>query len=314
MRRSILDYFIITLKGLAMGAADVVPGVSGGTIAFISGIYEELVSSISKINLVAFKLLFSKGVLAFWKHINGNFFVALLMGVGISIITLAKGVKWLLEHYPLLVWAFFFGLMIASVFSLIKEVKQWRLSVIIIMILSGIGAYIITVIPPLVNGGNENLIFIFLCGALAICAMILPGISGAFILVLLGAYHTVLDALSSWNLRVIGVFALGAITGILSFSHALKWLFAKYRNLTFAGLTGFIIGSLNKVWPWKETLAVDPENGSVIWERSVLPYTYEEVSGNDAQILMVIGLAIIGFAVIYSIEFWAKLKGSNSDN
>ena len=199
MKKSFLDYTIISLKGIAMGAADVVPGVSGGTIAFISGIYEELVDSISRINLKAFKMLFSEGIVAFWRHINGNFFVSLLLGIGISILSLAKLIKWLLEQYPIMVWAFFFGLMIASVFFLVKEIKRWNLAAILTMLLSGVAAYIITVIPPLVSSSDQSLLFLFLCGAIAICAMILPGISGAFILVLLGAYHTILDALSSWK-------------------------------------------------------------------------------------------------------------------
>ena len=197
MKRNFLDYLFVTLRGIAMGAADVVPGVSGGTIAFISGIYEELVNSISKVNLQAFKLLFNKGIAAFWKHINGNFFIALLAGIGISIISLAKVMKWLLENEPIMVWSFFFGLMIASVLFLMKEIKRWNLATILVLFIAGAIAYFITVIPPLVSGSNQELIFIFFCGALAICAMILPGISGAFILVLLGAYHTVLVALSS---------------------------------------------------------------------------------------------------------------------
>ena len=176
MKKSFLDYTIISLKGIAMGTADVVPGVSGGTIAFISGIYEELVDSISRINLKAFKMLFSEGIVAFWRHINGNFFVSLLLGIGISILSLAKLIKWLLEQYPIMVWAFFFGLMIASVFFLVKEIKRWNLAAILTMLLSGVAAYIITVIPPLVSSGDQSLIFLFLCGALAICAMILPGI------------------------------------------------------------------------------------------------------------------------------------------
>ena len=191
MKKSFLDYTIISLKGIAMGAADVVPGVSGGTIAFISGIYEELVDSISRINLKAFKILFSEGIGTFWRYINGNFFVVLLLGVGISILSLAKLIKWQLEHYPIMVWSFFFGLMIASVFFLIKEIQRWNLAAIITMLIAGAVAYTITVIPPLVSSVDQSLIFLFLCGALAICAMILPGISGAFILVLLGAYHTI---------------------------------------------------------------------------------------------------------------------------
>ncbi|WP_454986653.1 DUF368 domain-containing protein [Capnocytophaga bilenii] len=310
MRRTFIDYILISLKGIAMGAADVVPGVSGGTIAFISGIYEELISSISKINLQALKVLTQEGIVAFWKYINGSFFLALLMGIGISIISLAKVMKFLLENHPIMVWSFFFGLMVASVLFLMKEIERWNFGSIMVMLLAGAIAYIITVIPPLVNGSNENVFFIFLCGALAICAMILPGISGAFILVLLGAYHTVLDALSSWNFKIILIFGIGALTGILSFSKALKWLFAKYRNLTFAGLTGFIIGSLNKVWPWKETLQTDPLNGSVIHEKSVLPSTFEMITHNDAQVVTALLLAIVGFFVIYGIEKWSNLQKS----
>ncbi|MBO1884385.1 DUF368 domain-containing protein [Capnocytophaga sp. Marseille-Q4570] len=310
MRRTFIDYILISLKGIAMGAADVVPGVSGGTIAFISGIYEELISSISKINLQALKVLTQEGIVAFWKYINGSFFVALLSGIGISILSLAKIMKFLLENHPIMVWSFFFGLMVASVLFLMKEIERWNFGSIMVMLLAGAIAYIITVIPPLVNGSNENVFFIFLCGALAICAMILPGISGAFILVLLGAYHTVLDALSSWNFKIILIFGMGALTGILSFSKALKWLFAKYRNLTFAGLTGFIIGSLNKVWPWKETLQTDPLNGSVIHEKSVLPSTFEMITHNDAQVVTALLLAIVGFFVIYGIEKWSNLQKS----
>ena len=309
MKRNFLDYLFVTLRGIAMGAADVVPGVSGGTIAFISGIYEELVNSISKVNLQAFKLLFNKGIAAFWKHINGNFFIALLAGIGISIISLAKVMKWLLENEPIMVWSFFFGLMIASVLFLMKEIKRWNLATILVLFIAGAMAYFITVIPPLVSGSNQELIFIFFCGALAICAMILPGISGAFILVLLGAYHTVLDALSSWNIKLIGIFGIGAITGILSFSKALKWLFAKYRNLTFAGLTGFIIGSLNKVWPWKEVLKWDTDakgNAVAVWEKSVSPCTFKEVTHTEPQILIAVLLAIAGFLVIYLLEKWSS--------
>jgi len=297
-----------------MGAADVVPGVSGGTIAFISGIYEELVDSISKINLEAFRLLFKKGVPAFWKHINGSFFFALLLGIGISILSLAKGMKWLLDNQPIMVWSFFFGLMVASVFFLIKEIEHWRIATVLAMVLSGVVAYVITILPPL--AGNHGLIFIFFSGALAICAMILPGISGAFILVLLGAYHTVLDALSNWNFTVIGAFAVGAIIGILSFSRTLKWLFAKYRNLTFAGLTGFIIGSLNKVWPWKEVLKWDTDsqgNQIAVFERSISPCDYKEIVGSNPQLLLAFVLAVVGFFVIYAIEKLA-MRSANAAN
>lgn len=307
MRRTLLDYIIISVKGVAMGAADVVPGVSGGTIAFISGIYEELVDSISRINFKSLQILKNEGLVSFWKYINGNFFLALLLGVGISILSLAKGVKWLLENEPIAVWSFFFGLMIASVWFLAKDIQRWNLATVFVLFLSGILAYIITIVPPLAS--NNGLIFIFLSGALAICAMILPGISGAFILVLLGAYHTVLGALDSWNFKIIGTFALGAVIGILSFSKALKWLFANCRNLTMAGLTGFIIGSLNKVWPWKEVLkwGEDSHGNMVsIWEKSVFPSTFETVTGNEPQVFVAVLLAFLGFFTLYGIEKWAS--------
>ncbi|GIZ15382.1 DUF368 domain-containing protein [Capnocytophaga catalasegens] len=308
MKRKKIDYFFITLKGIAMGAADVVPGVSGGTIAFIAGIYEELISSINNINLKAFKILKNDGFNTFWKHINGNFFLALLSGIFISILSLAKGVKWLLENEPIGVWSFFFGLMIASIFFLAKDIQKWGFVTILAMLFSGIIAYIITIIPPLAS--HSGLVYIFFSGALAICAMILPGISGAFILVLLGAYHTILVALDNWNLSIIGVFALGAIFGILSFSKALKWLFTHYRNTTIAGLTGFIIGSLNKVWPWKEVLRYGTDshgNQVAIWEKSILPTTYD---GNP-QIIMAISLAFVGFSLLYGLEKWASSLKKN---
>lgn len=310
MKRTFFDYLLISIKGVAMGAADVVPGVSGGTIAFISGIYEELIDSISRINLGALKILRTEGIASFWRHVNGNFFLALLSGVGISILSLAKGVQWLLQNEPIGVWSFFFGLMIASVFFLAKDIQKWDLGTVLAMLLSGVVAYVITVVPPL--GAHNGLVYIFFSGAIAICAMILPGISGAFILVLLGSYHTVIGALNNWDLEIIIVFAIGAIVGILSFSKTLKWLFNHYRNTTIAGLTGFIVGSLNKVWPWKEVLryGVDSHGEKVpVWEKSVLPSVYENITGNAPQILTAVVLAVVGFLLLYGLEKWAtKLK------
>ncbi len=299
MERSIKDYLLITLRGVAMGAADVVPGVSGGTIAFISGIYQELIDSINKINFTAVKVLKEEGVKSAWKYVNGNFFVALLAGVGISILSLAKGIKYLLETQPIGVWSFFFGLMVASVLFLWKDIKKWDVPAVVAIVVSAFVAYYITIIPPLAS--NNGLIFLFFAGALAICAMILPGISGAFILVLLGAYHTVLNAIDTFDLKILFIVGIGAVVGILSFSKALKWLFEHKRNTTMAGLTGFIIGSLNKVWPWKEVLdkEIDAHGKEIILlEKSVLP---NEFNG-EPQVLLALGLAIAGFVLIYSIE------------
>ncbi|GIJ96381.1 DUF368 domain-containing protein [Capnocytophaga stomatis] len=306
MRRNFFDYILISLKGMAMGAADVVPGVSGGTIAFISGIYEELIDSISKINLGAFKILRKEGFASFWKHINGSFFIALFLGIGISVFSLAKGIKWLLANEPISVWSFFFGLMVACILFLAKSVEKWSLATILVMIVSFLAAYGITTLPPL--GSHDGLIFLFFAGALAICAMILPGISGAFILVLLGAYDTVLTAVDEKNIKVLAVVAAGAVFGILSFSKILKWLFEYHRNLTIASLTAFIVGSLNKVWPWKEVISTKVDaHGKVIplLEKSVLPGSYD---GNP-QVILAIVMALAGFFLLYGIEKWAgKLK------
>ncbi|MFK8302781.1 DUF368 domain-containing protein [Capnocytophaga stomatis] len=306
MQRNFFDYILISLKGMAMGAADVVPGVSGGTIAFISGIYEELIDSISKINLEALKILRKEGFASFWKHINGSFFIALFLGIGISVFSLAKGIKWLLANEPISVWSFFFGLMVACILFLAKSVEKWSLATILVMIVSFLAAYGITTLPPL--GSHDGLIFLFFAGALAICAMILPGISGAFILVLLGAYDTVLTAVDEKNIKVLAVVAAGAVFGILSFSKILKWLFEYHRNLTIASLTAFIVGSLNKVWPWKEVISTKVDaHGKVIplLEKSVLPGSYD---GNP-QVILAIVMALAGFFLLYGIEKWAgKLK------
>lgn len=305
MQRSLSDYIIITLKGIAMGAADVVPGVSGGTIAFISGIYEELITTINAINFSALKLLKKNGFSAFWKHINGNFLIALVFGIFLSIIFLAKSVKWLLENEPIPLWSFFFGLILCSVLFVAKAIATWNLTTVLALLLSVGVAYYITTLPPLQH--TENFIFLFFSGALAICAMILPGISGAFILVLLGAYQTLLSAVDESNFKIIGIAALGAIFGLLSFSKLLKWLFVTYRNLTLAALTGFIIGSLNKIWPWKKTITwyvnTDGEHVPLL-QKSIAPFQYT----GDHQLLWAIVFAVVGFLTIYFLEKLAVKK------
>lgn len=303
MERNIKDYLLITLRGIAMGAADVVPGVSGGTIAFISGIYQELIDSISKVNLGALKILKEEGIKSAWQYVNGNFFLALFTGIGISILSLSKGIKYLLENQPIGVWSFFFGLMVASILFLWKDIKQWNFATISALISSIFVAYYITIIPPL--AGNDSLFSLFLAGALAICAMILPGVSGAFILVLLGAYHTILGAIDSFDIKIISVVGLGAVAGILSFSKILKYLFEHYKNITMAGLTGFVIGSLNKVWPWKEVLEseIDAHGKKIILlEKSILPNNFH----GEPQVALAIFLALAGFFLIYGMEKWAS--------
>jgi len=298
--RKFIHYFVISLKGMAMGAADVVPGVSGGTIAFISGIYEELLTSISAVNFKTLKLLKTDGIKAAWKAVNGNFLLALVIGIFISILSLAKLISWLLDNHPILVWSFFFGLVLASILYIGKQITKWN-SLIVVGLLAGAGiAYYITTLQPLISE-NSSPLFLFLAGAIAICAMILPGISGAFILVLLGAYKPVLEAIHNKDFKTIAILALGAIVGLLTFSKVLKWLFSNYKNYTLAVLTGFILGSLNKIWPWKETITwrVNSKGVNVpLNELSVSPFSFE----GDPKIAMAILLSLAGFTMILILE------------
>ena len=302
--RNLFQYIIITLKGIAMGAADVVPGVSGGTIAFISGIYEELVSSINNINFSFFKNWKNQGFQKAWQDLNGNFLLALAIGIAISVLSLAQLISWLLENEPILVWSFFFGLVLASVFFVARDINKWNFSTIIVFLVGAALAFVITSMTPATN--NESLPFLFLSGALAVCAMILPGISGAFILVLLGSYKTVLDAVHQRDYLIILVVGTGAVFGLLSFARLLKWMFQRYKNLTLALLTGFILGSLNKIWPWKKVLASKEiaDKTIVLKEANVSPFVYQ----GDNQLQMAILLALIGFSVIFILEKLASKK------
>jgi putative membrane protein len=338
MQRNLKDYLVISLKGMAMGAADVVPGVSGGTIALITGIYKELIGSFSAINLGLFKILRKEGIAAAFKSVNGSFFVALLLGIAISILSLAKLFHYLIEHQPVLVWSFFFGLIIASVWLVGKRVTEWNKSTLALLIIGTLISFGITLISP--ANGPDTLWYLFLAGMLAFIAMILPGISGSFILLLLGAYQLVLgkvssllDALHPFDMGLLlnngialGVFAVGGAIGLLSFSRVLNWMFDKYEANTLALLTGFLIGSLNKVWPWKLTTEVYVKHAGEANE-SVVPLVQENVLPNDAfrviseaevqlgvlskepQVGWAILLAIGGFLLIYLLEhFSAKYQ------
>lgn len=294
MKRSIKDYLLISLKGIAMGAADVVPGVSGGTIAFIVGIYEELLNSIKSINISSLKLLFTGKIAAFWKAINGNFLFALVAGIAISIFSLAKVITYLLITHPILVWAFFFGLVLASTWIVSKDIKKWNWKTILCFIVGAVIAFYITVATPAET--PNSLWFIFLCGAIAICAMILPGISGSFILVLLGKYFFIMESVQNLNLMVILVFATGAVIGITSFSRLLSYALNNFYDVTIAVLAGFMLGSLNKVWPWKETTETYIDSHGIekaLTETNIWP---------NELIWQSIALAITGFAIVYFLE------------
>jgi len=308
MKRSLKDYVFIGLKGMAMGAADVVPGVSGGTIAFISGIYEELLSTIANINFSAFKMLKQNGFIETWKKLNLSFLSSLLLGVLISVLSLAKIIAFLLQSHPILLWSFFFGLVTASILYVAKQIQKWRIQEILFLTLACVLAYYITIAKPMVND-EASVIFLFLAGALAICAMILPGISGAFILVLLGAYEPILNAVHLKDFKVIAIIFGGCVVGLLTFSRVLKYLFSNYKNITLAALTGFILGSLNKIWPWKHTLTtrINSKGSEVpVLQKSILPDSYQ----GDSQLIFAIALMCLGFVSILLMEKIATRKSS----
>ena len=284
-KRTIKDYGLLMLKGMGMGAADVVPGVSGGTIAFIVGIYEELLNSIKSINKKNLTYLFKGKIGAFWKGINGNFLLSLCCGIGISVFSLAKLITYLLVNHAILVWAFFF---------VAQDIKRWGWKTVLSAIIGAAIAYYITIATPAET--PNNLLFIFLCGAIAICAMILPGISGSFILVLLGKYFYVMEAVKTLNIVVLGVFAAGAAIGITTFSRVLSYALSRFRDTTIALLAGFMVGSLNKVWPWKEVVETYTDSHGEIKplvEANILP---------DQLIGEAIGLMVVGFAIVYFLE------------
>ena len=313
MKRNIKDYFLITLKGIAMGAADVVPGVSGGTIAFITGIYEELIDTINKIDFNVIKIAKQKGIKFAWQSINGNFLLALFLGITISIISLAKGIKWMLHNEPILLWSFFFGLVLASIFYVGKQIKTFNFNIIIAIILSSIASYFLTLAEPFTS--PDSPLYLLFCGFVAIIAMILPGVSGAFILLILGAYQTTIDTINDLAQGLLTknfnlfreafinflMLAIGAVLGLKIFSKILNWLFKNHKDLTLAMLTGFMIGSLNKIWPWKKVLTwrVNSKGLSVpLTEQSILP---SNIVG-DNQLEFALVLIAIGFLVILLLE------------
>lgn len=306
-------YILLFLKGMGMGGADVVPGVSGGTIAFITGIYEELLNSISKIDVDAVRLLLKFKLKEFWVHINGTFLIVLLSGILTSVFSLATVITYLLEHHPISIWSFFFGLIIISAVLVAKEIREWNWLVILAALIGIAIAYFVTIASP--SQTSNSLIFVFISGAIAICAMILPGISGAFILLLLGKYTYIFTALKEFNFPVIIVFGLGCITGLLSFSRVISWLLKNYYNTAVALLAGFMIGSLNKIWPWKipTSYRINSEGLQVpLTEKNVAPTAYMELTGNDPLILQAVLFILIGIVLVIVIERVGSMYGKAS--
>ena len=322
LKRSFKQSLLITLKGIAMGAADVVPGVSGGTIAFISGIYQELISTIHSLDFGIFKSLKKEGFKTVWQRYNLGFLAALFTGIAISVLSLAKLITMLLGAHPILVWSFFFGLVLASIIYIAKQITRYSPKAIIALIIAAVLSYSVTLAQPIAD--TESIWFLFLAGFIAIIAMILPGISGAFILLLIGGYTVVIgainqftEALSTFNwsslgnaLLKIGVFAVGAVAGLKVFSGVLNWMFKNHKNTTLAVLTGFMIGALNKIWPWKEVLQYRKNShGDKIpfLEKSIFPDSFQ----GDPKVLEAILFMLAGFMIIFLMEYIANKKSPN---
>jgi len=292
VRKNFSYYLVLTLKGMAMGAADAVPGISGGTIALLLGIYEKLINTIGNINISLLKDLKSNGFTYFWQKLNGNFLLSLIIGIGISLITFVKITAYLFDKYPILIWSFFMGLVLATIYVIYKLIKSWNYINIIFVIIATLISFYLTKINAIDNI-NISLSYILICGIIAASAMIIPGISGALILVILGLYSTMINAVNNLEFDKIITFTSGAIIGLLSFSKIIKWMFSKNSSLTYSILLGFVIGSLSKVWPWKSELG-----------QNILPSSY---IGENYLFYSII-LISIGFLLIFSLEKIQKLN------
>ena len=265
MKKNFSYYLVLTLKGMAMGAADAVPGISGGTIALLLGIYKELINTIGNINISLLKDLKSNGFLYFWRKVNGNFLLSVIIGIGISLITFVKITAYLFDKYPILIWSFFLGLVLATIYVIYKLIKSWNYINLMFVIASAFISFYISGTSTIVNI-DIDITYILICGIIAASAMIIPGISGALILVILGLYSTMINAVNNLEFDKIITFTSGAIIGLLSFSKIIKWMFSKNSSLTYSILLGFVIGSLSKVWPWKSELGQNILPSSYIGE------------------------------------------------
>ena len=299
----IKKYLLTYLKGVAMGAADIVPGVSGGSIAFITGIYEELLNSINSFNGENLKLLLKFKLLDFYKEVNGSFLLSLLLGIMTSIFSMSSLITYLMSDHPIPLWSFFCGLILISAFLILKDITRWNLGVILSLLAGTLIAYFITELPP--TSTPDALWFTFVSGAIAICAMILPGISGSFILLIMGRYEGILEAVNNRDILTLAVFALGCAVGILSFSRVVSWLLKKYHAITIGLLAGFMLGSVNELWPWKIVTAYRTSSSGEekpFLTENILPGTYLEQTGIEPQILFAVAAFIFGILLVFGIE------------
>ncbi|MHA7130392.1 DUF368 domain-containing protein [Algoriphagus namhaensis] len=300
---TIKKYFLIFLKGMAMGAADIVPGVSGGSIALITGIYQRLLEAINSVNGESIRMLLKGELKQFYRAIDGTFLLALLLGILSSIFLLSELITYLMEEEPIALWSFFSGLILISAFIILKDISRWHLGVVVAIVAGAIAAYFVTELPPM--SSPDSLWFTFVAGAIAICAMILPGISGSFLLLILGKYESILSALSERDFVTLAIFASGCLVGILSFSRLISWLLRNYYTATIGLLSGFMLGSLNKLWPWKAVLSYRTSSSGEqkpFLTENISPEAYTSLVGEDPQVWIAVASFAFGIILVFSID------------
>ncbi|RCL72419.1 MAG: DUF368 domain-containing protein [Flavobacteriales bacterium] len=311
MKTAYTQHLVTYIKGILMGAADVVPGVSGGTIALITHIYERLINAIDAVSISLILSLFTSRRKEAWDKLYGSFLLALTLGIGTSILLVTGGISWLMEHYPIPLWAFFFGLILGSAYVLKNAIDNWSAVSILMLLVGACVAFGIGLVSP--SQGSESLIYLFFCGMLVVIAMILPGISGAFILILLGAYGTALDTVAQMKsfvfdgFIVFAVMASGGLVGLKVFAKVLRWLFSNHKNMVLATMTGFLLGSLYKVWPWKEvTQYYTNSSGERVPLNSVS--VFPDAFNADAQLVPAITAFFLGLILLFLLERLSKNK------
>ena len=291
-------------KGVGMGTANVIPGVSGGTIAFITGIFERLINAIKSFNLTALKLLFKGKLKELIRHLDLYFLLSVGTGVAVAIISVAKLFQYLFDHYPIYLWSFFLGLILVSVFYVAKEVRKWNFTTITFFVLGTVIAVLISLLKP--GNPNDSIIYLLICGVVASCSMILPGLSGSFVLILLGNYQLVMiDAVSALDFRILAPVVVGGIVGLLGFSYFLSWLFTKYRYQAISVISGFILGSCLLIWPWKE--AIVETFGD---KEKIVGYQWQ-LPAMNAEFVSALAFIVIGGMLIWFMESVAKKMKKN---
>lgn len=308
MNKTAKEYSLYLVKGMGMGAANVIPGVSGGTIALITGIFERIIHAIKSIDLIALRLLFKGKIKELLERVDFYFLVAVLSGMVISIVTFAKLFKYLFANYPIYIWSFFFGLIVISIFYVGKTISKWKFSVIISFVVGTAVAVWISYMNP--AAPNDSTLYLMICGVVAVCSMILPGISGSFVLILMGNYELIMiDAVSEGNIGILAPAVFGGIVGILALSHVLSWIFKKYKDQTISLLTGFILGSVSILWPWKdEVYRTDALGNFILKNNEKIVQNYKPVlpESINNEVLLAFGFAFLGVLTIVVLEWLAK--------